>query len=69
MLRSRYSLAYPQAQALADGAAPPTLPNPFPDPASPYRHTGAAVDPADWPWLRRDIAALMRSTLSPRGSL
>ena len=61
VLRSRYSLAYPQAQALTEGRAVPVIENPYHDSASPYQATGAAVDEKDWQWLRKDVSLLMRS--------
>ena len=61
VLRSRYSLAYPQAQALADQKPVPLIENPYPNPDSPYEYTGSPVQEADSRWLSHDIALLMRS--------
>lgn len=61
VLRSRYSLAYPQAQALANQKPVPIIENPYPNPDSPYEYTGSPVNEADSRWLSHDIAILMRS--------
>lgn len=61
VLRSRYSLAYPQAQALADHKIPPIIDNPYKNPDSPYKYTGSEVRAEDYEWLRHDVSILMRS--------
>ena len=61
VLRSRYSLAYPQAQSLADHKIPPIIDNPYKNPDSPYKYTGSEVREEDYEWLRHDVSILMRS--------
>ena len=61
VLRSRYSLAYPQAQALADHKIPPIIDNPYKNPDSPYKYTGSEVREEDYEWLQHDVSVLMRS--------
>lgn len=61
VLRSRYSLAYPQAQALADHKIPPIIDNPYKNSDSPYKYTGSEVREEDYEWLRHDVSILMRS--------
>lgn len=61
VLRSRYSLAYLQAQRLARNEEPGIVENPYANPLSPYAYTGSAVEKKDYPWLSHDIAILMRS--------
>ena len=61
VLRSRYSLAYPQAQALADPKIPPIIDNPYKNPDSPYKYTGSEVREEDYEWLQHDVSILMRS--------
>ena len=61
VIRSRYSLAYPQAQALATHQPLFPIENPYPNPNSPYEYTGSAVNTSDYRWLSHDIEILMRS--------
>ena len=61
VLRSRYSLAYPQAQRLANHQPPGIIENPYANPDSPYAYTGSEVKKKDWEWLGHDIEILMRS--------
>ena len=61
MIRSRHSLAYPQAQALAENKPVPVIENPYKNPNSPYEYTGSAVCEKDVEWLRHDVTILMKS--------